>query len=147
MPCLQLVVKHLYLLWWSLIFKLWQWHVCLLESVLLLAGCCKRVLYHGEDPPIIHHFWFSWTSRLFYVAEFTSAFLLLRTFQTVDLANPNTPALSLMDLFHFWSLIIVCFTCMESSFDHMMRFTASASKWKRHTYSRSFTCLIDVEIK
>ncbi len=29
-------------------------HVCLLESVLLLAGCCERVfLYHGVDSPII----------------------------------------------------------------------------------------------
>ncbi len=29
-------------------------HVCLLESVLLLAGCCERVfLHHGEDSPII----------------------------------------------------------------------------------------------
>ncbi len=29
-------------------------HVCLLESVLLLAGCCERVfLYNGADSPII----------------------------------------------------------------------------------------------
>ncbi len=34
----------------SLDCRLWQWHVCLLEIVLLLAGCCERVfLYHGED--------------------------------------------------------------------------------------------------
>ncbi len=40
----------------SLDCRLWQWHTCLLESVLLLAGCCERVfLYHREDPPIIHH--------------------------------------------------------------------------------------------
>ncbi len=54
---------------------LWQWHVCLLESVLLLDGCCERVfLYHGEDPPIIHHCCPPWISRPFYVAELTSAF-------------------------------------------------------------------------
>ncbi len=33
---------------------LWQWHVCLLESVLLLVGYCERVfIYHGEDSLII----------------------------------------------------------------------------------------------
>ncbi len=55
--------------------RLWHWHVYLLESVLLLAGCCERgLLYHGEDPPIIHHCCPLWTSRPFYVAELTSAF-------------------------------------------------------------------------
>ncbi len=45
-------------------------HVCLLESVLLLAGCCERVfLHHGEDSPIIHHCCPPWTSRPFYVSE------------------------------------------------------------------------------
>ncbi len=49
-------------------------HVCLLESVLLLAGCCERVfLHHGEDSPIIHHCCHPWTSRSFYVAELTSS--------------------------------------------------------------------------
>ncbi len=58
----------------------WQWHVYLLESVLLLAGCCERVfLYHREDSPIIHHCCPPWTSRPFYVAELTSAlFFFLR---------------------------------------------------------------------
>ncbi len=59
----------------SLDCRLWQWHAYLLESVLLLAGCCERVfLYHEEDPPIIHHCCSLWTSRPFYVAELISAF-------------------------------------------------------------------------
>ncbi len=39
----------------SLDCRLWQWHAYLLESVLLLAGCCERVfLYHEEDhPPLL----------------------------------------------------------------------------------------------
>ncbi len=46
--------------------RLWQWHAYLLESVLHLAGCCEMVfLYHGEDPPIIHHCCPLWTSRPF----------------------------------------------------------------------------------
>ncbi len=42
-------------------------------------------------------------------------------------------ALSLMDLFCFWSLTIVCFSCMERSFDRMMWFTETASEYKWHT--------------
>ncbi len=69
-------------------------HVCLLESALLLAGCCERVfLHHGS----IHHYCCPpWTSRSFYVSERTSVFLFLRMYQTVDLA-PNVPARSLSD--------------------------------------------------
>ncbi len=59
----------------SLDCRLWQWYIYLLESVLLLAGCWERVfLYHGEDPPIIHHCCPPWTSMPFYVAELSSAF-------------------------------------------------------------------------
>ncbi len=47
-------------------------------------------------------------------------FFLKRMYQTVDLATPNVPAISLVDFFRFWSLIIVCLTCMESSFDSML---------------------------
>ncbi len=50
----------------------------------------------------------------------------LRMYQTVDLATPNVLAISLMDLFCFWSLTIVCFTCMESSFDCMMRIQSNS---------------------
>ncbi len=65
----------------SLDCRLWQWHVCLLESVLLLAGCYERVfLYHGEDSQIIHHFCPPWTSRPLYVAELNSVFFFLRMY-------------------------------------------------------------------
>ncbi len=50
----------------SLDCRFWQWHIYLLDSVLLLAGCCKRgFLYHGEDPLIIHHCCPLWPSRSF----------------------------------------------------------------------------------
>ncbi len=104
----------------SLDCRLWQWHAYLLESVLPLAGCCERGFFTiGEDPPIIHHV-VSVDIQVFYVAELTSAFFFFRLYQTVDLEIPNVPAISLMDVFCFWSLTIVCFTCMESSFDCMM---------------------------
>ncbi len=110
-------------------------HVCLLESVLLLAGCCERVfLHHGEDSPIITTVVLRGRPGLsmFLSSPVRSSFL--RMYQTVDLA-PNAPALSLMDLFCFWSLTIICFSCMERSFDRMMWFTATASKCKS-----TFTC-------
>ncbi len=48
-PCLQLVVKPLYLLSWSLLLIVdLQGHVYLLESVLHLAGCCERVFFTME---------------------------------------------------------------------------------------------------
>ncbi len=71
----------------SLHCRLCQWLVYLLESVLLLAGCCERVfLYHVEDPPIIHQCCPPWTSRPFYVAELTSSFFFIfikKKFQNV----------------------------------------------------------------
>ncbi len=58
----------------SLDCRLWQWHTCPLESV-LLDGCCERgFLYHGDGSPTIHHCCPLWTSRPFCVAEL-SAFL------------------------------------------------------------------------
>ncbi len=68
-------------LWWTLCIcslkssldcRLWQWHVFLLESVLLL-DVVKGFSYE-EDPQIIHHCCLLWTSRPFYVAELTSVF-------------------------------------------------------------------------
>ncbi len=53
----------------------------------------------------------------------------LRMYQTVDLATPNVSAISLMDLFCFWSLKIVCFTCMKNSFDRMMWVQLSNYLW------------------
>ncbi len=104
-------------------------HVCLLERVLLLAGCCERERILRSSPLCL--LWWSlllivdtsvswrvffswldvvkgffccppWTSRSFYVSVF---FLWMN--QTVDLAVPNVPAISLMDL------TIVCFSCMR----------------------------------
>ncbi len=73
----------------SLDYRLWQWHTYILESVLLLAGCCERVfLYHGEGCPIIHHCCPPWTSRPFYVAELTSAFFFFFSECTKLLISP-----------------------------------------------------------
>ncbi len=81
----------------------------LLDSVLLLAGCCGRVfLYHLKVTfsVDVHAFlccWAHWCVIVF-----------LTMYQTVDLATLTVPAISLlMDLFCSWSLTIVCFTCME----------------------------------
>ncbi len=72
----------------SLDCRLWPWHAYLLESVLHLAGCCERVfLYHGEDPPIIHHCCPPWTYRHFYVAELTSAFFFSQNVPNYYLSN------------------------------------------------------------
>ncbi len=71
-------------------------------------------LYHGEDPLIIHHCCPLWMSRPLYVAELTSSFFLRFDH------SYNVPAISLMDLFSFWCLTIVCFTFMERSLEHMM---------------------------
>ncbi len=96
-------------------------HIYLLESVLLLAGCGERVfLYHGEDSLIIHHWCPPWTSRPFYVSEITDAFFFYQCTKLLIWPLLNVPAISLMDLFCFWSLTIICFSCMESSFDHIM---------------------------
>ncbi len=43
----------------------------------------------------------------------------LRMYQTVDLATPNVPAISLMNL-EIAEIAIVCFCCIERSVDHMM---------------------------
>ncbi len=105
----------------SLDCRLWQWHVCLLESVLHLAGCCERVfLYHGEDSPIIHHCCPLWMSKSFYVAELTSAFFFFSEYTKLLIWPFLMILLSLWWICFvcFWSLTIVCLTCMESSFPH-----------------------------
>ncbi len=60
-------------------------------------------------------------SGLFMLLSSPVRSFFLRMYQTVDLTTPDVPAISLMDLFCFWSLTIICFTCMERSFDRMMR--------------------------
>ncbi|MEE6527481.1 hypothetical protein FKM82_028883 [Ascaphus truei] len=44
----------------------------------------------------------------------------LRMYQTIDLATPKVPAISLMDFLFFCSIRMTCFTCIESSFDHIL---------------------------
>ncbi len=145
-PCLQLVVKPLFLLWWSLSLdcRLWQRHVCLLESVLLLAGCCERVfLYHGEDSPIIHHccpsvdvqavlcFWAH--QCVLFFSECTKLLIwpLIMFF-----------CLSLMDLVFVLKPNNVCFTCMERSFDMMWAHaTASDANGTLRINCRPFTLI------
>ncbi len=116
--CLHFVVNPLYLLSWSLLLIVdfdsdistsWRVFFYWLDVV---KGFFFTI---GEDSPINHHYCPPWTSRPFYVAELTSAFFFFSECTTL-----NVPAISLMDLFCFWSLTIVCFTCMERSFDCMM---------------------------
>ncbi len=119
----------------SLDCRLWQCHVYLLESVLILVGCCERVFslpWRGssDHPPLlssvdVQAFLCCWVHQCF--------LFFLRMYQTVDLANPNVPAISLMDLFCFWSLTIVCFTCMERSFDRMMWVHSNSFHMQWHT--------------
>ncbi len=71
----------------------------------------------------------------------------LRMYQTVDLTTPSVHAIYLMDLFCFWSLTIVCFTCMERSFDHdVVQQQLPNANDTLSINSRPFTCLTDVEI-
>ncbi len=118
----------------SLDCRLYQWHAYLLESVLLLAGCCERVfLYHGEDSRIIHHCCPPWTSRPFYVAKLTSVFCFSHNVPNIDLATPNVLAVSLMDL-----LFLKTNNCLFHLYGEMTTwcgFTATASKCKWHTYN------------
>ncbi len=70
-------------------------HVCLLESVLLLAGCCERVfLHHGDDFPIISTVVLRGRPGLCMFLSSPVCSCFLRMHQTVDLA-PNVPAITL----------------------------------------------------
>ncbi len=83
-------LNHVYLLWWSLLL------IVDFDSDKVTPGECFSLgwmLWKGFSLP--------WTSRSFYVAELTRAFFFLRMYQTVDLATPNVPAISLMDCFVF----------------------------------------------
>ncbi len=120
-PCLHLVVNPLYLPSWSLLLILdfnsdtstsRTVSFTFLDVVKGVFFTMERILRSFPTVvlcgrPCVH----------FYVAELSALFFFLRT---VDLVTPNVPAISLMDLFCFWSLTIVCFTCMESSFNRMM---------------------------
>ncbi len=96
---IYIYVCLIYIYRYSLIYCIvFSWLTLTVTCLLHLAGCCESVfLYHGEDPPIIHHCCPPWTSVPFYVAELTSAFFF----------SQNVPncwfAVSLMILFWFWS--------------------------------------------
>ncbi len=122
-PCLHLVVNPLYLLWWSLllivdfdsdtpttnrVFVTW------LDVVKGFFFTMERIL-HSSTTVVLRG-----RLGLFMLLSSPVRSFFLRMYHTVDLATPNVPAISLMDLFCFWSLTIVCFTCMEKSFDRMM---------------------------
>jgi len=86
----------------SLDCRLWQSQAYLLENVLHLAGCCEWVfLYHGER--ILRSFTvvFRGCPDLFMLLSSPVQYYFLRMYQTVDLATPNIPAISQMDLFCF----------------------------------------------
>ncbi len=70
----------------------------------VVKGFFLERIEDGEDSLIIQHCCRLWTSITFYVAELSSAFFYSE--YTVDLARRR--------------LTIVCFTCMESSFDCMI---------------------------
>ncbi len=120
---MHLVVNPLYLLSWSIL---------LIVDFDSDRPTSWRVFFSWLD--VVKGFFFTmemilWSSTTVVLCGRPGLFMLLgspvhsfflRMYQTVDLATPNVPAISLMDLFCFWSLTIVCFTCMERSFDRMM---------------------------
>ncbi len=85
--------------------RLWQWHDYLLGNVLLLAGCCESFFFTTERILQLSTAVVLCEPLGLFVAELTSFFP--KMYQTVDLATPNVPAISLMDLLCFWSLTIV----------------------------------------
>ncbi len=123
-PCLYLVVSPLYLLLWSLLLIVdfdsdtptsWWVFFSWLDVVKGFFFTMERIL-RSSTTVVLRHiqaFLCCWAHQCI-------LFFFFSMYQTVDLATPNVPAIFLMDLFCFWSLTIVCFTCMESSFDCIM---------------------------
>ncbi len=120
-PCLHLVVNPLYFLLWSLLL--------IVDLDREDTADPWRVFFSWLD--VVKGFFFiigedvlCGRSCLFNVAQLTGA-LLFFSECTKMLIWPLWLFLlwmdfSLMDLFCSWSLTIVCFTCMERSFDCMM---------------------------
>ncbi len=121
----------------SLDCRLSQWHIYLLESVLLLAGCCERVfLYHGVDSPVIHHCYPTWTSRPFHVAELTSAFFFFSECSCY-LCNGFVLFLKPNNCFT-WSAPLTAWCGSQQQLPN--------ANGTLRINSRTCTCLIDVEI-
>ncbi len=122
-PCLHLVVNPLFLLSWTVLlivdfdsdtpapWRVFSW----MDVVKGVFFTTERVLQPSTTVVLCGH------PGLFVSLSSVHSFFFLRMYQTVDLATPNVPAISLMDLFCFWSLTMACFTSMERSFDLMMR--------------------------
>ncbi len=94
--------------------RLWYWHADLLESVLLLAGFCEMFFLKpwsgsSDHPPLLS----SVDIQAFFMllSSPVLSFFSLKMYQTIDLV---------MYVIWFWSLTIICFTCMQSSFDCMI---------------------------
>ncbi len=130
-PCVQLVVNPLYLLWWSLLLIVdfdsdtstpWTVFFSWLDVVKGVFFTTERILRSSTTVVLCGH-----PGLLCCCAH---QCIFLRMFQTVDLATPNFPAISLVDLICFWILTIVCFTCLRAPLTAWCRFTASASKFK-----------------
>ncbi len=122
-PCLYYVVNTLYLLLWSLLLIVdfhsdtstsWRVFFSWLDFMKGVFFTMERILRSYINVVLCGR------PGLFMLLSSTLRSFFPRMYQTVDLATPNVPAIYLMDLFWFWSLIIVCFTCMERSFDRMM---------------------------
>ncbi len=96
---------------------------------------------------IIHHCCTLWTCRSFYVSELTSALFFFSMYQTVDLATPNVPAISLVHSFSKPNnLSVSCvwrapLTAWCGSQQQLPNTNATL-----RVNSRPFTCLINVEI-
>ncbi len=147
--CMFWVIVHLYYEAASINFAAfgWIWAASIystlnisefiqLESVILLAGCCERVfLYHREvsrsSPPVVPPL----TSRPFYVAELTSAFFFFSECTKLLIWPVLMFLLSLDGYVLFLKSTIVCFTCMESSFDCMMWVHSNSFQMQWHTYT------------
>ncbi len=118
-PCLYLVVNTLYLFSWSRLLIVdtstsWRVFFSWLDVTKGFFFTMERILRSSTTVVLRGH------PGLFMLLSSLVPSFFLRMYQTVDLATPNAPAISLMDLFWFWSPTIVCFTCMKSSFDRMM---------------------------
>ncbi len=138
-PGLHLVVNPLYLFSWSLLLIVdvdsdtstsWRMFFTWLDVV-------KGFLYHGEDSPIIHHCCPPWTSRPFFMLLSSLVrYFFLRLYQTVDLATPNVPAISPMDLFCFWSITLSVSLVWRAPLTAWYGFTTTAFKCKWHTTNK-----------
>ncbi len=122
-PCLYLWLNPLFLLWWSLILIVdfdidtptsWRVFFSWLDVVKCFFFTMERVLRSSTTVVLCGH-----PGLFMLLSSPVLSFFSLKMYQTIDLAT-NVAAISLMYLFWFWSLKIICFTCMQSSFDCMI---------------------------